>query len=112
MPRFTLRVQELHVAAVSPPEPFPVESSRRRPTPALRAAVRAGNVAMATGAVALVAGIAIEMSEGMLAVGAPWLFHTVGRLEGPLIACGQVLLVGGAVAARLARRRAARSAHG
>ena len=98
------------MTALSPPEAFRVQPSHRRPVRTLPAAVRAGNVAMAAGAVALVAGVVIELSEGLLAAGAPGLFLTVARLEGPLLACGQVLLVGGAVAARLARRRAARSA--
>jgi hypothetical protein len=97
------------MGAVSPPHAFPVERVRSS-VPALPPGVRAGNASMLGGAVALVAGTLIEVSEGLLVFGAPEVMQTAGRVEGMLFACGQVLLVGGAIAARLARRRAARDA--
>lgn len=98
------------MSVVSPPHAFPVEPVRSDALPTLPRAVRAGNVAMVSGAVALVAGTLIELSEGLFVFATPPLLEVVGRLQGALFACGQVLLVGGAVAARLARRRAAREA--
>ena len=98
------------MSAISPPHAFPVEPVRRDAVPTLPRAVRAGNVAMVSGAVALVGGTLIELAEGLLIFGPPDVMQIVGRLQGLLLACGQVLLVGGAVAARLARRRAAREA--
>jgi hypothetical protein len=96
------------MTATTPPETFPLAESSERRLPALPLGVRAGNRAMVVGTVALVAGVLIEMVDGLLVANAPWLFMAVAGLERPLIACGQVLLVGGAIAARIARRRAAR----
>ena len=100
------------MSTVSPPEPFPIEPTRSPRAPAIAPerlpAVRMGGAAMVAGASALVIGALIELAEGVLAAGAPGLFRLVGPLEAPLLACGQVLLVGGAITARLARRRAAR----
>ena len=98
------------MSAVSPPHAFPVEPVRSGAVPVLPTGVRVGNVAMVSGAVALVAGTLIELSEGLLIFGPPDAMQIVGRLQGLLLACGQVLLVGGAIAARLARRRAVREA--
>src|SRR5215203_4868795 len=103
------------MSATSPPESFPVERTPDRHLSehrvvALPRAVRAGNAAMGLGAGALVAGVLIEVAEGLLVVYAPDLFQVLGGLQAPLLTCGQVLLGGGAVAARLARRRAARQA--
>jgi hypothetical protein len=96
------------MTAITPPETFPLAESSGRRLPAVPLGVRVGNRAMTTGTLALVAGVLLEMSDGLLVANAPWLFMVVAGLERPLLACGQVLLVGGAIAARIARRRAVR----
>ena len=96
------------MTAVSPPEAFPLAKPDSRPSPALPTALRIGNGAMIAGTAALMSGVLIDMAGGLLAANASSLFLTIGPLEAPLIACGQVLLVGGAIAARLAKRRIAR----
>ena len=98
------------MGAVSPARAFPVEPARPGAVPALPRGVRAGNAAMLGGAIALVGGTLIELAEGLLVWSAPEVLQVVGPVQGGLLACGQVLLVGGAVAARLARRQAARAA--
>ena len=96
------------MTAVSPPEAFPLAKSDSRPSLALPTALRVGHGAMIAGTTALMSGVLIDMAGGLLATNASSLFLAIGPLEAPLIACGQVLLVGGAVAARLAKRRMAR----
>ena len=92
------------MTAVSPPEAFPLAKPNGQRPPALRI----GKGAMAAGTAALISGVLIDMAGGLLVTNASSLFLAIGSLEAPLIACGQVLLVGGAIAARLAKRRMAR----
>ena len=96
------------MTAVSPPEAFPLAQKSQSGLPALPLAVRAGNRAMLAGAAALMAGTIIEMSSGFLVTTVPALFLVLDRLEAPLMGAGQLLLFGGAVAARMARRRLTR----
>ena len=98
------------MTAVSPPEAFPLAEQSQSRAPALPRAVRVGNQSMLAGAAALMAGTIIEMSSGLLVTTAPALFLVLDRLDAPLMGAGQVLLVGGAIAARMARRRLAREA--
>jgi hypothetical protein len=96
------------MTAVSPPEAFALAKPNAQRPPAIPAAMRIGHGAMITGTAALIAGVLIDMAGGTLVANAPSLFLAIGPFRGPLIACGQVLLVGGAIAARLAKRRMAR----
>jgi hypothetical protein len=96
------------MTAVSPPEAFPLAQQGHSRLPTLPLAVRVGNRAMLAGAAALVAGTLIEMSSGFVVANAPALFLVLDRLDAPLMGAGQLLLFGGAVAARMARRRLAR----
>jgi hypothetical protein len=96
------------MTATSPPEAFLLAEPDEFRRPASPAALRIGNGAMVAGTAALISGVLIDMAGGVLVANAPSLFLTIGQLRGPLIACGQVLLVGGAIAARLARRRMTR----
>ncbi|MEO6528577.1 MAG: hypothetical protein ABIP93_18310 [Gemmatimonadaceae bacterium] len=99
------------MTAATPPETFPLaQESERRPASPL--VIRVADVSMIAGAVALVGSALIEMSTGILVATAPWLYLAIGVFERPLLACGQILLVGGAIVARLARRRAARAESG
>lgn len=92
--------------AISPREPFAVRQISEHPAAVPPRGVRIGNRAMVSGVVALISGVIIELSGNLVNAAGPDLAHLLGALEQPLIACGQVLVVGGAVVARLARRRA------
>ena len=96
------------MSASSPPEAFRLPDVRRSPLPAARV-VRASSVAMVVGTAALVGGVLVDMAGGVLAA-RPDLFLPLDRLEGPLFGLGQVLLVGGAIVRRLARRQQVRDA--
>lgn len=91
------------MSTVSPSEAFSLAEVRRSGVAAARL-VKSGSVAMAAGTAGLLGGIALHMVESALAAG-PEFLAQLGRLESPLIAIGQVLLVGGAIVRRLARRR-------
>ena len=91
------------MSPTSPPEAFRLPEVRR-PRYAIARIVRLSSVAMGTGAAALIGGVLVDMA-GTIALARPDVFLQLGRLEGPLFALGQVLLVGGAIARRLARRQ-------
>jgi hypothetical protein len=93
----------------SPPEAFPIAESARPGRVAART-VRGSGIAMAAGTAALVGGVLLELGEGLLVAG-PEGLALLARLQAPLLAIGQVLLVGGAIVRRIAWKRQQRAAN-